>query len=54
MKYLEKYFNQIDRALYGGAIRGTNRAAVKCRKQLLLSFAIKSITYHSSDCVHSR
>ena len=40
MKYSEKCFNQIYRALYGDA----NMAAVKVLKQLLMSFAIKSIT----------
>ena len=29
-------------------------ADVKGQKQLLLSFAIKSISYHSRDRIHSR
>ena len=29
-------------------------AAMKRLKELLLSFAIKSVIYHSSDCIHSR
>ena len=29
-------------------------AAVKCQKQLLLSFVIKSVSYHSRDRIQSR
>ena len=55
VSYSEKRFNQIYRALYEDAmlvsLEGTPISAVK--KQLL-SFAIKSISYHLRDRIHSR